>query len=178
MDDMIDLELTDTGDIAWSSVSSDGRFRLRFTLAEHKGQHIHFLCMPSGKMRNLRKKEGQHIRFRFAETGEEYKIQSGLVKENQEKLQAMFIALKTELGDVNDEYVGSDFYKVRHNIIANTNDLDEIRSSAAEVVRQFFPNGTLEAEYAICPEAKNFKYQSVRFTLRDEDNKVITSFIH
>ena len=174
---MIDLEMTDNGDIAWSSVPSAGTFHLRFALAEYKTQHIHFFCMPTSKMQKLTPKKGQRIRFCFVEPGEEFKVQSGLVQEQRENLQSLYIALRTELGDVNDSSVGSDFYKMSHAIIANTSDLSEIRDKADAVVQQFFPGTILEAAYIICPEAGNFKYQSVKFTIKDKDNEVITSFV-
>ena len=173
---MLDLEMTDNGDLAWSSVSSSGAFHLRFALADYKTQHIHFLCRPTSCLQNKHRK-GQHIRFCFAEPGEEFKVQTGLVQNEDERLQALYIALRTELGDVNDDTVGSDFYKEAHHIIADANDLSAIRDKAAEVVERFFPGSVLEAEYSICPEAKNFKYQSVKFIIKDKNNEVVASFV-
>lgn len=174
---MIDLEMTENGDINWSSEPSISTFRLRFALSDYKTQHIHFLCMPTSRRQNVPPKKGQHIQFRYVEHGDELKLQTGLVQEQKETLQSLYIALRTELGDVNDDTVGSDFYKVSHKIITESNDLTYIRDRAGEVVQKFFPGTLLEAEYVICPEAGNFKYQSVKFTIKDKNNEVIASFV-
>ena len=173
---MLDLEMTDNGDLAWSSVSSSGDFHLRFALADYKTQHIHFLCRPTSRLQNKHRK-GQRIRFCFAELGEEFKVQTGLVQNEDEQLQALYIALRTELGDVNDDTVGSDFYKEAHHIIAGESDLSAIRDKAAVVVTQFFPEASLEADYVICPEGENFKFQSVKFPIKNKRDEIIASFV-
>ncbi len=170
--------MTESGDISLSAEHNTAEFRLRFALADYSTQHIHFLCMPTSRRQSVPRKKGQHIQFRYVEHGEELKMQSGLVQEQKETLQSLYIALRTELGDVNDDSVGSDFYKVKHNIITENSDLVAIRDKAGEVVQRFFPGTTLEAEYVICPEGGNFQYQSIKFTIKGKDNGVIiASFV-
>lgn len=172
---MFDFSLTESGDLDIESKTSFAPFHVRFTAAKYKAQHVSFLCMPKPIIRA--KKKGQHITFRYTKPLEEAQYIDIPVQDNAELFQAMNIEFRTELGDVLDETVGSDFYKHIHQVIKSEGDLEKLQAVASVIVKKYFPNATTELSYEIHEDAGNFKYQSIVCRIYDESEKLIGAYI-
>lgn len=172
---MFDIKLTDTGDLDLENMSFKDPFRLTFCLAEYKSQRVTFLSAPYNVP--LKKNDGQKISFSFISNLDDELKQDKPVEDNEELIQAMRIAFRTEQGDILDDTVGTDFYHNFHSMIRSDADLEKIADEAAIIVADYFPDAETRISYKIAPEAENFKFQAVTITVVDENNKVLTKFV-
>ena len=172
---MFDFELTEAGDLAYEEMELDGSFHLAFVLSKHKAQRISFLSIP--RSTSTRKTGGQHISFKYSDEFAKYHIKPRILDDEKELQQALLFKFRTELGELNDPDVGSEFYKHIHDIIAGDKDLKKIREAAEEVASEYYPDAIVKVSYEIAKRAGNFAFQSVIVRLADEDDKLISEFM-
>lgn len=116
---MIDLLLTESGDIDIETVNRNNKLNISFYVAKYQPQRISFICMPEVPIINT--KHQQNINFMIVDTeSDDYK--SRIVEDIDEIMQAIRMRLKTEYGDVPLSELGSDLWTTRHSIISGKND--------------------------------------------------------
>lgn len=132
---MIDLKLTDSGDIDMTEDMSDHqKCNISFYLAKYMPQRISFTCIPSKtNIKNI--KHDFRITFQCVDfdicTDKPY-----IVQDIDESIQNLRIRLKTELGDVTyNQSLGSELWKTRHETYYGKNEgsiLEKIKSIVEE----------------------------------------------
>lgn len=170
---MIDLELSEKGDIVCDVEQNISQFELSFMLSVYKGQVVQFLSIPN----KLPKDDGYEISFRYIDPKTSSELQNKRIDNTDEIIQALNIALRTELGDVHDESIGSDIYKNIHNTIAGTSDTEKLCTAISNVVSNYLTNVSVSVEFKDDTRAGNFRYQAIVVQIKDSKGKLVTEFV-
>lgn len=133
---MIDLKLTDSGDLDFNGDSSRyDKCNISFYLAKYAPQRISFTCIPGIDDQTI--KHSQSITFNTKKLDLDTD-QAYIVQDIEESMQNLRIKLKTELGSV--PYftdLGSSLWKTRHQIYYGKNQgniLEQIKDIIEETI--------------------------------------------
>lgn len=133
---MIDLKLTDSGDLDFGSNSARyNKCNISFYLAKYAPQRISFTCIPDVEEQVI--DHSQSITF-YSEKLDLDTDYANIVQDIEESMQNLRIKLKTELGSVlyfTD--LGSDLWKTRHQIYYGKNQgniLEQIKNIVEETI--------------------------------------------
>ena len=180
---MIDLKLTDSGDIDMTEdISDNPKCHISFYIAKYTPQRISFTCIPD----NINSKTEKHdfqISFQTKDL-DIYTDKSSIVQDIDESMQNLKIRLKTELGDVvYNQSLGSELWKTRHGVYYGQNEasiLERIRSIVEEelvkcVDQKYLDNIDIDVSYSTgtghfaCQTVKIdidiYGYKKISFTL-------------
>ena len=170
---MIDLELSEKGDIVCDVEQNVSQFKLSFMLSEYKGQVVQFLSIP----KKIPQNNGYEISFKYINPKTSSDLQSKRVENTDEIIQALNVALRTELGDVHDESIGSEIYKNIHNTISSNADTEKLCTIISNVVNDYFTNVSVTVTFKDDTRAGNFRYQTIVVRIEDSKGKLITEFV-
>lgn len=141
---MFDLKLTGTGDIDCFMSTPLAKCRVTFGISLYGGQRIHFLTLP--RQINTKKKTEQRVTFKYI-ADEPFLLKSSNLDNIEECIQAIRLQFMTELQDVTDNIIGTEFYKTRHTVIKDSTGLDRIKTMATEIVTTILPEATVEVGF-------------------------------
>ena len=165
---MFDFRLTKTGDLDCINDQPLSKFHLTFSLSKYKAQRINFVSIPN--VVPPKKKGAQKIIFRTMQPMDPYKIKELNARDFEEAIQAIMIALRTELSDTIDYDIGSRLYQKRHSIFTGQEDeLKDIGLIVSSVVGSILPDASAKVEYGEHKDAGYFKFQCLIITIRYED---------
>lgn len=166
---MFDFKLTKSGDIEDSRDSFSSSQKITFSVSPQDVQRLSFLIMPA--VPKAKKKGEQEISFRFTDRRKNSFTESSL-QDDEEASQALLINLKTELGDTYGTDVGSSLYKLKHAMVKDDADFEELKDRASAIVRGFLPDATVKLVKEEYPDAGYFRYAAYVVEVYDEDLKV------
>lgn len=165
---MIDIKMTDTGDIDCFYERPLFEMKISFTAGALCAQKISFMLSST---ENTNHPSGlQKIYFRYDDLlgGRE------IISENQfdieEAIQAIKIKLRTEFGDTPNYDLGSDLYKQLHTVYKSESSLNTIRSIISSVVSEFLPDATVTLQYGKGSTDDYFSIQTVAVTISYDDS--------
>lgn len=169
-----DLQLTESGDLQTRMENCLSSFKLSFTVSEFSSQRVSFMAEPSSFPKKI---NGQRITFNYMDVGN-YKLQNESVDGIEEQVQALRITLRTELAETSNDEIGSTAYRLRHTIITNISDLEQITELIQNIVDDYLYDVTASLTYQENDKAGNFRFQSITVKLVDNSTgKKLTEFI-
>lgn len=167
---MFDLALTDSGDIDFSITESLPHCKVSFLISEYNGQIVNFITTPKKQI----KATGQcKVSFEFVKE-DTYQMQAEALEDIDESIQAIKLQLRTELYDVRNNALGTNFYQYKHNVIRKDEDLEEIRYAASQIVHSILPEADVIVQFET--SSGYFYCQTVRITITMKDDFIV-SFI-
>lgn len=171
-----DLKLTESGDLQTEMRTDISSFKLSFVVSEFSSQRVSFTTEPMTFPK--KKKNCQRIIFNYVNTDNDFKLQNASVEDTEEQIQALRIALRTELGETTNYDIGTTAYKLQHYIISGDSDLETLATTIQDFVDEYVSNVTATISYVDNEKAGNFRYQAVTVTLTDNfSGKKLTEFI-
>src|SRR5574344_960007 len=117
---VFDFKLTDSGDLDESMALPISKFNLGFHLTNYALQRINFFITVRPGDNNI-KTHQQRLSFKFT-VPEDYQYKQKNIEDTDEIIQAIRIALKTEIGDTYDYDIGSTLYQTKHTIYKSDED--------------------------------------------------------
>ena len=109
---MFDFKLTPKGDILLYGNTSISSFSLSFSISKYKGQRVSFY---TSEQNSTPSQYPQTVSF-YIQKPQERSMSEKDVSDDQEKMQAARIELKTEQKNVYNYEAGSTFYKLNHTV--------------------------------------------------------------
>ena len=157
---MIDLLLTDSGDIDIETVNRNNKLNISFYIAKYQPQMISFVCMTVDM------------------EVDDYK--SRIIEDVEEVMQAIKMRLKTEAGDTPLTELGSNLWTTKHSIISGKNDSDisTIKGIVEKVVSSVVngdENFTVDVRFESSDSSRYFKEHTIKIDI-DYKGTTIISF--
>lgn len=174
---MIDLLLTDSGDIDIETVNRNNKLNISFYITKYQPQMISFVCMPDTLQTEV--KHQQDITFMIVDMEvDDYK--SRIIEDVEEVMQAIKMRLKTEAGDTPLTELGSDLWTTKHSIISGKNDSDisTIKGIVEKVVSSVVngdENFTVDVRFESSDSSRYFKEHTIKIDI-DYKGTTIISF--
>ena len=174
---MIDFKLTENGDISLDTVIRYRPFQLRFTTGTYPKQCIWFDIRQETKI--PRPDNSFCISFitEDTETDPVYMVSS--CQDFKEKIQALKIRLRTELGEITDfSTFGSSMELTKHKDLRDQATLDAIQSEVYDVVSQIMDTiGSVEVKAESADKTTGYFYcQNINVYLYDTEGIEIYRF--
>lgn len=155
---MFDFKLTKKGDLDLDYDDSlNVSQKVSFVVSDYDVQRIQFVTMPLTVQ--PKKPADQRISFKLVDI-EDTSFKEKDIQDDNEIAQAIYLALRTEAGDVYDRNAGTNFYQLRHQVVKNDADLDRIAGYVANIVNDRFPDADVELAENEYPDAGFFRFQS------------------
>lgn len=168
---MFDFKLTKKGDLDLDYGDDVGvAQKVTFVVSDQEVQRISFVTMPL-KVHTKPPAE-QRISFKFASFDDTSFVEKSL-QDDDELAQAVYLALRTEAGDVYDRNAGTSFYQLKHMIVKTGADLNRIANRIATIVGEILPGAEIELSEQEYPDAGYFRYQSYVVIIRNGGRKIL-----
>ena len=168
---MFDFKLTKKGDLDLDYADCVGRpQKVSFVVAKQDAQRISYLVTPLKPPEW--KTAQQRISFRYG-TGFETKFTDNSLQDNDELVQAVMLALRTEENDVYNSNVGTKLYQLRHKVIHTEDELSALADSIGQVVNEILPGATVKLVECEYPDAGFFRYESYVIEIHYNGKKLL-----
>ena len=168
---MFDFKLTKKGDL---DLDYDDSINVpqkdSFVVSDYDVQRIQFVTMPLTVQQ--KKPADQRISFKLASIDDTSFVEKA-VQDDDELVQAIYLTLRTESGDVYDGDAGSNFYQLRHQMVKDDQELQRIAGRVASIINDRFPEAEVEFGDEEYPDAGFFRFQSYIVCVKIGDKKIL-----
>lgn len=168
---MFDFKLTKKGDLDLDYGDDINSVqKVSFVVSDYEAQRIRFVTMPLAVQ--PKKPAEQRVSFKLADIEDTSFVEKS-IQDEDELMQAVYLALRTESGDVYDRNVGTVLYKLRHMVVRDEAELKQLAVRIASIVNKVVPGADIELLEEEYPDAGFFRYQSFVIRILLGDRKIL-----
>lgn len=166
---MFDFKLTESGDLDDEEDLYYPNQKISFSVSKADVQRVKFIVTPL--VAKARKCGEQNISFEFTE-----RRPSGFagakVQDEDEAVQALLLALKTEKNDTYMQDAGTELYKLRHRMVATEQGFKRLQNDVERIVKEILPDAKVVLISKDYPASAYFRYETYIIEIYDGGTKI------